>query len=92
MSAIFCSPIKGPRWTVDESYKIFVSKHLGRATELQVRCRFDGANINERIFQTWNALVPLFEAKEPYDGRYKQLLEYKGTGEGVIGASFSSPT
>jgi hypothetical protein len=67
---------------VDESYELFVSTHIGRAatvllciiTELQAYCRFDGANINERIRKIWDALTPLFEAKELYDGRYSQLM------------------
>ena len=71
---------------VDESYDIFVSKHLGRAatvllcmvTELQARCRFEGANINERICQVWEALTPLSQAKELYDVRYKHLMDDRG--------------
>jgi hypothetical protein len=67
---------------VDESYATFLSMHLGRAatvflciiTEVQAYCRFDGAHINERICSIWAALVPLFEAKELYDGRYEKLM------------------
>lgn len=71
---------------VDESYAAFLSIHLGRAatvllciiTEVQAYCRFDGANINERICSIWAALVPLFEAKELYDGRYEKLMRDRG--------------
>ena len=57
---------------VEESYDLFLSTHFGRAatvlicliTELQAYCRFDGANINERICRIWEDLLPLFEAKE----------------------------
>jgi hypothetical protein len=47
-------------------------------TELQAHCRFDGARINERICKVWEALLPLFEAKELYDGRYLKLMQEKG--------------
>lgn len=68
---------------VDESYEVFVTTHLGRAatvllcmiTELQARYRFEGANIDERICKVWNALLPLDEAKELYDGRYRNLMQ-----------------
>jgi hypothetical protein len=71
---------------VENSYELFVSAHLGRAatvllcmiTELQAYCRFDGANINERIRKVWEPLLPLFEAKELYDGRYAKLMAEKG--------------
>jgi hypothetical protein len=71
---------------VEESYELFVSTHIGRAatvllcliTELQAYCLFDEANINERICNVWEALLPLFEAKELYDGRYRKLMADKG--------------
>jgi hypothetical protein len=47
-------------------------------TELQAHCRFYGADINERICKMWDALMPLLEAKELYDGRYRQLMEERG--------------
>ena len=67
---------------VQESYEVFVSSHIGRAaavllctiSEVQAYAHFDGANINERIVKGWNALLSLFEAKEPYDGRYSKLM------------------
>jgi hypothetical protein len=71
---------------IDESYDLFLTVHLTRSatvllcllTELQAYCRFDGHNINERICKVWDALVPLFEAKELYDGRYFKLMREKG--------------
>jgi hypothetical protein len=68
---------------IEESYNRLVSTHIGRAatvllcliTELQAHCHFEGANINERIVNVWNALLPMFEATELYDGRYRQLME-----------------
>jgi hypothetical protein len=71
---------------VDESYAALLSMHLGRAatvflcivTEVQAYCRFDGANINDRLLGVWAALVLLFEAKELYDARYEQLMRDTG--------------
>lgn len=71
---------------VDESFKLFLSTHLGRAatvllcivTEIQAYCHFDGAKINVRIGQIWQALVPLFDAKELYDARYCSLMADRG--------------
>jgi hypothetical protein len=71
---------------VEETYELHVSSHLGRAallllsivTELQAYCKFEGHEINLRICQVWDALLPLYEAKELYDGRYEQLMTDKG--------------
>jgi hypothetical protein len=72
----------GPK--IEESYDTFRSKHIGRAatvllclvTELQAYCRFAGHKINERIGETWFALMPMFETKELYDERYKKLMVF----------------
>jgi len=71
---------------VDNSFVLFMSTHLGRAatvllclvTELQLHCRFDGANINERICRVWDALVAFPGTKELYDKRYVKLMQEKG--------------
>jgi hypothetical protein len=71
---------------IDASYDMYLSSHIARAatvmlcmiTELQAYCRFEGANINERISTLWKALIPLFEAKELYEGRYLQLMKARG--------------
>jgi hypothetical protein len=71
---------------VEERYELHVSSHLARAallllcivTELQAYCKFDGAEINARICRVWDALVPLYDAKEIYDGRYAQLMADRG--------------
>lgn len=60
--------------------------HIGRAaaillcivTEIQAHFRFDGARINERICEVWEALKPAFEVKELYDQRYRELMRAKG--------------
>jgi hypothetical protein len=75
---------------VDASYDLFLSSHLGRAatvllcllTEVQAYCRFEGADIDKRICGLWQAMIPLFEAKELYDGRYSKLMADKGISPG----------
>lgn len=59
------------------------SMHVGRVagillcilTELQAYFRFDGANINRRLHEVWNALLPVFEIRELYDERYAKLMK-----------------
>jgi hypothetical protein len=71
---------------MEDLYSEFVSLTVGRAatlllcmiTEVQAHCRFDGANINERIVKMWQALIGLFEAKELYDDRYCALMKDTG--------------
>jgi hypothetical protein len=46
-------------------------------TEVQAYFQFDGARINERLHEVWNALRPIPEIKELYEGRYAQLMEQK---------------
>jgi len=46
--------------------------------EVQAHCRFDGANINDRICNVWAALLPFPETKELYDGRYSTLMKDPG--------------
>ena len=70
------------RPTVDESYELLFSSHIGRAaiillctvTELQLRCRIPEHRINERICDVWKALQPMFEAQELYSERYAKLM------------------
>jgi hypothetical protein len=71
---------------VDEMHPRILALHIARAavillciiTELQAYFHFDGANINERIHNIWNALMPVFEVRELYDERYTQLMKDKG--------------
>jgi hypothetical protein len=71
---------------VEEMYKVFLTRHLGRAatillclvTEIQLHFRFDGATINVRVQKLWTALMAVFEAKEIYDERYSTLMKEKG--------------
>jgi hypothetical protein len=68
---------------IDEMHPRILGFHLARAavvllsiiTELQAHFHFDGARINERIHQMWNALMPVFEVKELFDERYSQLMK-----------------
>jgi hypothetical protein len=74
------------REKLEETFDLFVSTHLGRAasillcivTELQAYCRFDGANIDKRICDVWEALLPMPVTKELYEGRYSQLMRDRG--------------
>jgi hypothetical protein len=68
---------------IDAVYPRIMFVHIARAaaillciiTELQAHFHFDGARINERIHQMWNALMPVFEVKELYNDRYSQLMK-----------------
>jgi hypothetical protein len=44
---------------------------------MQAYFRFDddGARINERIHEMWDALMPVLEVKELYDERYAQWMK-----------------
>jgi hypothetical protein len=70
---------------MDEVYPKILSMHIARAaaillcivTELQAYFHFDddGARINQRTHAMWNVLMPVFEVKELYEERYKQLMK-----------------
>ncbi len=71
---------------LEETYDAFLSMHIGRSatvllcilTEIQAHCRFDDANINERICNIWHALLPLRTTQELYDARYDKLMAERG--------------
>lgn len=73
---------------IDDAHDRTMSLHLMRAailllaicTEVQAAYRFkdEGARINERIVESWLALMPAMEAKEIYDDHYEQLMKDKG--------------
>jgi len=73
---------------IDEIFERVLFMHIGRAagvllcivTEVQAYFKFDddGARINERIHEMWNALIPVAEIRELYDGHYDQLMKEKG--------------
>jgi hypothetical protein len=72
----------------DEAHPRRLSTHMSQAagilisvvTEIQAHFRFDddGARINERILEVWNALMPTFTVKELYNKRYSQLMKDAG--------------
>lgn len=72
---------------LDAIYPKVLSMHISRAatillcivTELQAHFHFDddGARIDQRIHAMWEVLMPVFEVKELYDERCKQLMEDK---------------
>jgi hypothetical protein len=73
------------RAKLEDGHLRLVSRHLAEAagillsivTELQAYFHFEGANINERIHEVWNALMPTFAVKELYIERYRELMEEK---------------
>jgi hypothetical protein len=70
------------RPSVDDAAERYIAMHVGRAaglllcllTELQHFFKFDGANMDERLDQLWDAMIPIVEVRELYDYRYKDLL------------------
>jgi len=74
------------REKLEDTIDLFLSTHLGRTatlllcivTEIQAHCRFHGANINQRICDVWEALLPFPVTKELYDGRYARLMRDRG--------------
>lgn len=76
------------RSKLDDVHPLRLSTHIsqvagvlvGAVTEVQAYFRFpsNGARINERIHEVWNALTPTFTVKELYDERYAQLMKTKG--------------
>ena len=87
--ALFLSPKDLPheqRPNVDSASDGMISLHIARVaaillcmlTEVQARCRFDGARINQRLRELWNTLIVVPEIKELYDERYSQLMKEKG--------------
>ncbi len=85
-TAIFYTPQDLPhevRPQVETASEIMISIHVPRVagillcmlTEVQAYFRFDGAHINQRLHQVWNALIPVPEIKELYDERYAKLME-----------------
>lgn len=68
---------------VDTMLDNTISIHLPRmsaillcmVTESQVYFRFEGARINERLYQVWDVLASVPEVKELFEKRYKQLME-----------------
>jgi hypothetical protein len=71
---------------VDNAVVVMIATHIARMagillctlTEVQAYCMFDGAHINRRLHEIWNALIVVPEVKELYDERYAQLMMEKG--------------
>lgn len=71
---------------LEQAHRKALSSHIIRAgvvllaiiTELQAYFHFDGASINARIHEIWNALMLAFEVRELYEEHYKRLMEDKG--------------
>jgi hypothetical protein len=87
--AVFLAPSDLPledRPKVDDSFESILSIHMPRLsavllcilTEIQAHFRFDGARINQRLHEIWNALIVAAEVKELYDERYATLMKDRG--------------
>jgi hypothetical protein len=71
---------------LDDNFETLLSIHIPRVaaillcilTETQAYFRFDGARINQRLHEIWNALILAPEIKELYDERYAELMKEKG--------------
>ncbi len=85
LTGVFFIPDKFPheqRPKIDEAHLGMVFLHLSRVaaillciiTEIQAHFKFDGANINERIHEMWNVLIPVAEIQELYRDRYERLM------------------
>ena len=82
------------RQKMEEQHPRVLSLHLARAalvllvivTEVQAAFRFDGANINGRIQQMWDALMPVPEVNELYKKRYRELMAERGITRLTVGA------
>ncbi len=87
--AAFLAPKDLPhelRPIIENQVDMVIALHVSRAaaillctlTEVQAYFKFDGAHINQRLHKVWNALLPVPEIKDLYDGRYAQLMRAKG--------------
>jgi len=87
--AVFLAPKDLPieeRPRVEDAIETVIAIHIPRVsvillcilTEVQASQKFDGARIDERIHEIWNALILAPEVKELYDERYAQLMKDKG--------------
>jgi len=74
------------RANIDTMLDNTISIHLPRLsaillcilTEVQVYFKFDGARINQRLHQVWDALRIVPEVEELYTERYAELMEKRG--------------
>jgi hypothetical protein len=76
------------RSQINEAYPRMMSYHIMHAaivllsiiTEIQGAYKFrdTGARINERIAESWQAILPAMEAKEIYDLHYQKMMKDTG--------------
>ena len=67
----------------DDVVHRYLAMHFGRTagillcllTEIQHFFSFDGADIDKRLTQIWSAMAPVYEVRELFDFRYKELLK-----------------
>jgi hypothetical protein len=70
------------RPAINDAAERHIAVHIGRAagillcllTEIQHFCKFEGANIDQRLADMWAAIWPVVEVRELFDYRYNALL------------------
>ena len=70
---------------LNEAVDLNVAMHYGRAagvllcalSEIQHFFKFDSADIDQRLRDLWEAMVPVYELREFYDYRYNSLLRVR---------------
>jgi hypothetical protein len=89
-TALFYLPDKIPHENREHFHTVIVDRMIGThifrtaavllctLTEVQAHFQFEGANINNRLHEVWDALIPVPEIRELYDTRYAQLMKDKG--------------
>ncbi len=68
---------------LDEATERALAMHVFRAagllmclvTEIQHFCKFEGANIDQRLADTWASMLEIYEIEELYELRYRSLLK-----------------
>jgi hypothetical protein len=74
------------RPVIEDRVDLLISIHVPRVaaillctlTEIQAYFHFDGARINQRLRQIWDALLVVPEIKDLYDQRYTKLMHDNG--------------
>lgn len=88
-TAMFYLPKPGPdsnRESFEDISERAISMHIARVaaillcivSEVQASFQFEGASINHRLHQVWNALISMPEIGELYDDRYARLMKDRG--------------
>lgn len=76
------------RHEIEDAGERYSGAHFARAagillcllTEIQCYFKFDDANIDDRLVQIWEAMLPVTEVRELYDSRFKMMLRPRSRG------------